>query len=105
MKHRIVIVGGGFGGVKTALELADDHRFDVTLISDHDDFRNYPTLYHVSTGGAKRTASIPLTEIFAGKPVRVIIDTVVDVDKKARTVSTATKQIFSYEALVLALGV
>jgi len=105
IKHRVAIVGGGFAGVKTALELADDNRFDVTLISDHNDFRNYPTLYHVSTGGARRTASIPLTEIFAGKSVRVVIQKVVDIDKKARTVTTDDKQVFEYEALVLSLGV
>lgn len=104
-KHRIVIVGGGFGGVKAALELADDQRFEVTLISDHDDFRNYPTLYHVSTGGSKRVGSIPLSEIFAGKPVKIITDTVSDIDKKARTVTTLGKQTIGYEALVLSLGV
>jgi NADH:ubiquinone reductase (H+-translocating) len=104
-KHRVVIVGGGFSGVKTALELADDQRFEVTIISDHDDFRVYPTLYHVSTGGAKRVSSIPLSEIFVGKSVRVVIDSVTDLDRKARTVTTATGQILSYEALVLGLGV
>lgn len=104
-KHRIVIVGGGFAGVKTALELADDRRFDITLISDHDDFRNYPTLYHVSTGGSKRVASIPLSEIFANKPVTIVIDTVTNLDRQARTVTTQGGETFNYEALVLGLGV
>jgi NADH dehydrogenase len=104
-KHRIVIVGGGFAGVKTALELSDDNRFEVTLISDHDDFRIYPTLYHVSTGGAKKVASIPLSEIFNGKPVEIVIDSVASLDRQARTVTTASNQTFGYEALVLGLGV
>ena len=104
-KHRVIIVGGGFAGVKTALELADDQRFDITLISDHDDFRVYPTLYHVSTGGARRVASIALTEVFAGKEVRVVIDSVTNIDKTARSITTASNQIFAYEAIVLSLGV
>lgn len=104
-KHRIVIVGGGFGGIKAALELVEDRRFTVTLISDHDDFRVYPTLYQVSTGGAKRIASIPLSEIFAGKSIELVIDTVSGIDKKARTITTASKGVFAYEAIVLGLGV
>ena len=104
-KHRIVIVGGGFGGIKAALELSEDKRFDITLVSDHNDFRVYPTLYHVSTGGSRKVASIPLEEIFADKNVDVVIDTVTDIDRKARTITTAAKQTFNYEAVVFGLGV
>lgn len=104
-KHRIVIVGGGFGGIKVALELAEDPRFNITLISDHPDFRVYPTLYHTATGGSRRVASIPLTEIFAGKHINIIQDSVVSLDRQARTVTTAVNHTVSYEALVLALGV
>ncbi len=32
---KVVIVGGGFGGVKTALNLANKPGFDVQLISDN----------------------------------------------------------------------
>jgi NADH dehydrogenase len=104
-KHRIVIVGGGFGGLKAALELAEDRRFAVTLISDHDDFRVYPALYNVSTGGPKRVASIPLSEIFAGKHVEIIIDSVTAINKAGRSVTTASKKTFEYEAVIFALGV
>lgn len=104
-KHRVVIVGGGFGGIKTALELADDHRFDVTLISDHDDFRVYPTLFQVSTGGSHRLASIPLSEIFSAKHVEIVIDTVSDINRKDRTVITKSGKTFGYEAAIFALGV
>jgi NADH dehydrogenase FAD-containing subunit len=31
-KERVLIVGGGFGGVKAALELEADERFEVTLL-------------------------------------------------------------------------
>jgi len=98
-------VGGGFGGIKTALELAEDRRFAVTLISDHEDFRVYPTLYLVSTGGSPRSASIPLSEIFAGKSVELIMDSVTDLDRKARTVQTAEGKTIGYEAVVFSMGV
>lgn len=104
-KHRVVIVGGGFGGVKTALELADDNRFHVTLITDHTDFRYYPTLYRTATGGRRMISSIPLSEIFAEKRVHIINDTVTAIDRQARTVTTKVNHVIGYEAVVLALGV
>ena len=83
-KHKVVILGGGFGGVKAALELATDPRFHITLISDSTDFKYYPTLYRTATGGRRMISSIPLDEIFEGKPVRLLHDKVVSLDRAAR---------------------
>lgn len=104
-KHSIVIVGGGFGGIKAALELSNDRRFAITLISDHDDFRVYPTLFHVSTGGSHKVASIPLSEIFSGTKVKIVIDSVSKIDKPNHTVTTKSGQTFTYEAAIFGLGV
>ncbi len=104
-KHRVVIVGGGFGGVKTALELSDDARFHITLITDQTDFRYFPTLYRTATGGSKRISSIPLSEIFAGKRVHLLHDAVTGIDRQARTVTTKIGHTVGYEALVIGLGV
>lgn len=104
-KHRIVIVGGGFGGIKAALELAEDNRFEITLISDHDDFRVYPTLFQVSTGGSSEIASIPLSEIFTAKHIDIHIDKVTSIDKAARIIKTASGKKYDYEAVILSLGV
>lgn len=104
-KHRVVIVGGGFGGVKAALELADDTRFHITLITDNTDFRYYPALYRTATGGKRMISSIPLTELFADKKIHLINDTVTSLDRAARTVTTKVNHTIGYEAVVLALGV
>lgn len=101
----MVIVGGGFGGVKAALELAGDRRFHVTLITAHTDFRYYPTLYRTATGGRKMISSIPLSEIFKGKRVHIISDTVTGLDRAARTIKTKVNHTVGYEALILAMGV
>ena len=66
-KQRILVVGGGFGGVKAALELCEDPRFNVTLLSNESDLRYYPTLYHTATGGQRANSSIPLKVIFSGR--------------------------------------
>lgn len=104
-KQKIVIVGGGFGGVKAALELAPDHRFHVTLISDHSDFRYYPSLYRTATGGRKIASSIPLGEIFKDKRVEIIQDKVMTLDRQKQTLATAGKQTIGFDKLILALGV
>lgn len=50
MKH-IVIVGGGFGGIKAVRELAKHPElFKITLISDQARFQYYPALYRTATG-------------------------------------------------------
>jgi NADH dehydrogenase len=70
-KTRVLILGGGFGGIKTALELADNKNFDITLLSNQSDFRYYPTLYHAATGGRMAASSIPLAEIFKDKNIKL----------------------------------
>ncbi|MCA9332061.1 FAD-dependent oxidoreductase [Candidatus Saccharibacteria bacterium] len=104
-KRKIVIIGGGFGGVKAALELAKDSNFDITLISANSDFRIYSTLYRVATGGSMKLASVPLEEIFTNRNVKLVIDTAKELNRENTTIKTGNGQIFTYHALVCALGV
>lgn len=104
-KHKVLIVGGGFGGVKAALELTDDHRFDVTLLSNESEFRYYPTLYRAATGGRRANSSIPLKVLFQGKKISIIKDTAVSLDRKAKNITTENKDTYPYDSLILALGV
>lgn len=104
-KERVLVVGGGFGGVKAALELADDERFDVVLLSDSKELRYYPTLYHTATGGGRANSSIPLRTIFAGKKVSLVQGEATALDRKAKTVTAKDGASYSYDTLVVALGV
>lgn len=104
-KHRALIVGGGFGGIKTALELAKDPRFEITLISDQEDFRYYPSLYRTATGGSRRVSSIPLEEIFVDYPgVTIVRGTIKSIDREKKTAKTASGTEFEFDVVVLALG-
>jgi NADH dehydrogenase len=103
-KQKVLIVGGGFGGIKTALELCAQSNFDITLISDQENFRYYPTLYRAATGGKLAASSIPLAEIFKGKSVKVVQDKVDKIERKTKTLSGKSKK-YEYDILVLALGV
>jgi NADH:ubiquinone reductase (H+-translocating) len=104
-KTQVLIVGGGFGGVKAALELADDPRFDVTLLSDSPELRYYPTLFHTATGGRRANSSIPLKAIFEDKPITLAQGTAATLDRKAKSITTAEGQTYPYDTLILALGV
>jgi NADH dehydrogenase len=102
--QQIIVVGGGFAGVKTALKLAHRPKLTITLISDSANFAYYPQLYHAATGGSRAEASIPLTELFAGTNVKLVTAKVETLDPAARTVTTSDKQTFGFDKLVLALG-
>jgi NADH dehydrogenase len=104
-KQRVLIVGGGFAGVKTALELSGDEHFDITMLTDHEDFRYYPTLYHTATGGKRASSSVSYNDIFEGKGLTLAIGSAKTLDRKAKTVMTEDGTIFGYDLLVLALGV
>lgn len=104
-QHNVVIVGGGFGGVKAALELSRDDRFGVTLISDREYFQYFPTLYRTATGGLNAQSQIPLKTIFAGKPVEVVIDAAASIDSRAKLITTKSGKKFEYDDAVFALGV
>ena len=81
----ITIVGGGFGGVKAALELAKDPTNNITLISDKPDFQYYPALYGTATGHSHTQSWVPLGQIFAGKDnIRVILDEITAINPKKR---------------------
>lgn len=104
-KQNVLIVGGGFGGVKAARGLVDDDRFNVTLLSDTEELRFYPTLYHTATGGTYANSSIPLKRIFQGKQITLAKGTATTIDRKFKIVNTAEGQTYAYDVLILALGV
>ncbi len=105
IKKHIIVVGGGFGGIKAALELCRNKEFMVTLISDQPNFRYNPTLYHTATGGLMRQSSIPLAGIFKDSPVMFVQDKAVKLDRAKQMVKTKDGQVLRYDRLVLALGV
>jgi NADH dehydrogenase len=48
--HRVLIIGGGFGGLYAARELGKDDRLAVTLIDRRNHHLFAPLLYQVATG-------------------------------------------------------
>src|SRR5574337_2172341 len=104
-KLKVLIIGGGFGGVKSALELADSDHFAVTLLSHQANFRYYPMLYESTTGGSAVASSIPLAEIFTGQNIKLVKDSAKKLDRQAKKIITSNGQSYKFDILIIALGV
>ena len=103
-KKQVLIVGGGFSGVKSALNLSKNEAYKVTLLSDRDSFFYYPTLYRTATGGSREISDIPLAQIFKDKPVEIVLGKADKLNREKRTIHTVDGNKFDYDILILALG-
>ena len=102
---KIVIVGGGFGGVKAALELAKQKSHKITLISDRSYFQYYPALYSTATGHSHRESWVALSKIFREFPsVKVIEGEVTTLNSKEKQVVLSSGNIHKYDRVIFALG-
>ncbi len=102
---KVVIVGGGFGGVRAALGLANKTGVEVTLISSQPYFQYFPALYRTATGRSPFEAMVPLSDFFEyAKNITVLEDIIVDIDAKGKAAVSAAGSHYKYDALVLALG-
>ena len=102
-RARIVIVGGGFGGLFTALDL--ESTGDVTLISDADHFLFTPMLYEYFSGEVEAWHIAPNYRELLNESVNLIRDEVTNIDLEARTVSLKNRsESLIYDVLVLAVG-
>lgn len=103
---RIVILGGGFGGVAAGLEISRHLPNDTTLIViDKNPFHTFtPALYEVaSREEPMKNIAIPYSEIFP-KNVEIIRDEVVGADLSKNSVNLKSGNTVDYSQLVIALG-
>ena len=104
-RWRVIIVGGGFGGLRAAQALKSAS-VDVTLI----DRRNYhlfqPLLYQVATGSlSPGEIAAPLRSVLSHqKNTRVLLGEVVDLDPLAKRVLLADGASFEYDSLIVSAG-
>jgi NADH dehydrogenase len=101
-KPKVVILGGGFGGLFTALEIAGSA--DVTLVTDADHFLFTPMLYEYVSGEVEAWHIAPRFDELLDTNVHCIQSEVTGVDLRSQSVSVAKEQTLNYDVLVLALG-
>ena len=107
-KHRVVVIGSGFGGLfgTKALRRAD---VDVTVIAKTTHHLFQPLLYQVATGILSEGEIAPATrEVLAKQQnARVALGKVTDIDLEARTVTHNVlhrETVTSYDSLIVAAG-
>jgi NADH dehydrogenase len=107
-RHRVVIVGSGFGGLfaAKALRKAD---VDVTLVSKTTHHLFQPLLYQVATGILSQGEIAPPTrEVLARqKNIRVVLGDVTDIDLEHRQLTSHIQGRMStigYDSLIVAAG-
>ena len=104
-RPRVLVLGGGFGGVGAVKKL-NHADADVVLVDQHDYHTFQPLLYQVATDLIETsTVGHPLRDLFNDQPnVAVHEATVNGIDLQGRQVSFKEMRPESYDQLILALG-
>ena len=104
-QHRVVIVGGGFGGLQVAKDLKGAG-VDITIVDQRNHHLFQPLLYQVAT--ASLTASEiawPIRAMVHNRPdVSTMLATAIGVDVDARQLMLGNGNSIPYDTLVLATG-
>ncbi|MDQ3002239.1 MAG: NAD(P)/FAD-dependent oxidoreductase [Fibrobacterota bacterium] len=105
MKKHVVIIGGGFGGIRAAKALGRTGKFQVTVLDRKNHHLFQPLLYQVATASLNPSdIAVPIRQILARwDDVRVHMEVVTSVDKAGKAVITESHR-HPYDYLVMACG-
>ncbi|MBL8149766.1 MAG: NAD(P)/FAD-dependent oxidoreductase [Blastocatellia bacterium] len=104
-RPRVLIVGGGFGGLTTAQSLKNAS-VDITLVDRTNHHLFQPLLYQVAMAGlSPADIASPIRSILhRQKNTKVVLGEVTQIDFKSKMVSLRDGENLSYDYLVLAVG-
>src|SRR5215203_1781044 len=102
---KVIIIGGGFGGLNVAQALKGAH-LEILLLDRTNHHVFQPLLYQVATAALSvSNIASPIREILKGQPnIEVLMEKVVRIDKVEQKVYTADGESFFYNFLVVAPG-
>jgi NADH dehydrogenase len=104
--HRVLIIGGGFGGLHAAQVLGKDPRVTVTLV-DRRNFHTFqPLLYQVATGAiSPGDIAQPLRSILRKREnTSVLLGEAIGIDPDKREVTLSDGGPVPYDTLIVATG-
>ena len=101
---KVLILGGGFAGVQTAIDLQKNGTFEVTLISDRDYLYLFPISIWIPVHKKEfDDVKVPLAKIQKKYPFKLVIDSVTAIHAAENKV-VCQNQTLIYDYLVLAFG-
>jgi len=102
---KVVIIGGGFGGLKLTRILSNKKGFDVTLIDRFNFHQFQPLFYQVATAGLDAShISFPLRKVFQKEKNIHFRMAEVKTINPSQNIVIADEDTFSYDVLVVATG-
>jgi NADH dehydrogenase len=105
-RHRVLIVGGGFGGLYAAKGLGRDERVEVTVVDRRNHYLFTPLLYQVATGAlSPGDIAQPLRSILRRqRNTTVLLGEARDIDPERRIVTLSDGGPIEYDSLIVAAG-
>lgn len=119
-KQKIVVLGAGFAGLRTALSLSklikkNNLSADIILIDERDRHIYTPDLYEIATAyhakitpecltKLKDSVAIPITQIIANTGIEFIRDRIKEIKEDKKIVALMTHGELSFDYLVITLG-
>lgn len=104
-KTHILILGGGFAGIKLLRQLRYQPNLEITLITNSHTFRYGATVWRAATGYQKDDSYIPIESMVGIYPnLTIVYDEAVKIDREVRQVKTKNGQVFTYDYCAIGLG-
>jgi NADH dehydrogenase len=102
-KPKVVILGGGFGGLTAARAL--DKSADVTVVDRHNFQTFLPLLYQVSTAGlAADHVAYPIRGALRKTNVKFRMGSPISIDHKNKEIKLDSSEVLKFDHLIVALG-
>ncbi|EJF06719.1 NADH dehydrogenase, FAD-containing subunit [Thiovulum sp. ES] len=105
LRKNIVVLGGGFAGVESAIELGKERNFNVTLVSNRPYLYVYPTSIWVPVGKSTfADVTVPLNKIAKNRNFNFVEDSVSEIFGTENYVTLESGKQLEFDYLIVAMG-
>ncbi|WP_138495617.1 NAD(P)/FAD-dependent oxidoreductase [Paenibacillus pinistramenti] len=108
MSKQILILGGGYGGLLSALtarEYLSAEEATITVVNKYPTHQIITELHRLAAGNLdEKAVALPLEKLLSGKNVKLVVDTVEKISPDEKQVKLVSGATYKYDALVIALG-